>query len=273
MKSALPLMALCLMALGCPTSTTTTSTTSSSSSGGVTTSSGTEEASSSASHEASSTTSSSALDAGMTIPDAGMTIPDAGLPQPPVHESLRWRTAHAFEHHLMQALGLQEDEVCNELGLFKCVTRPAAERPFRPSGTPGNPTVGMPIPHQVALGGNEPFDLGNYEARKTPGVTTPNAVDRVVLSACDARVEKDRVGPAVIFTGIDLAAPSLVDGPALRGTITTLFRRFHQRAASPAEMDLVALLAAAAGAETPTAADVALAMCVAVGGMAESSFD
>lgn len=220
-------------------------------------------------------------DAGVEEPDAGGTGRDAGprpdahvTPQPVVRESLRWRTGMALERHLMQALALTEDEVCAELGRFKCITRPVAERPFRPSGTAGNPTVGLPIPHLVALGGNEPFDLQMYEPRKFPGATTPSALDRVVLAACDARVEKDKVGPAVVFTGVDLNAATVASLPALRTVAGDLFQRFHLRDATTAELDLVMTLAAAGSdGVVPTAADAALAVCVAIGGMSESSFD
>ena len=132
----------------------------------------------------------------------------------------------------------------------------------------------MPIPHLVALGGNEPFDLQMYEARKVPGATTPNAVDRVTLAACDARVEKDRAGPVVVFTGVDLAAATVTNVPAMRAAAESLFRRFHLRDGTTAELDL-AMTLAAPGADlvVPTAADAALALCVAIGGMSESSFD
>jgi len=262
----------CLAAVGCPSPSGSSS--SSSSTGGTTATSAVVTASSAAT-SAMGTSSSAAPTDGGVPEDGGPLRADAGPePAPGTRESLRWRTAHAFEHHLMQALALTEDEVCKELGLFKCITRPVNERPFRPSGPAGTPTVGMAIPHQVALGGNEPFDLQNYEPRRTPGATTPNAVDRVVLAACDARVEKDRTAtPPVVFTGIDLSAGTLSDGPELRAVAATLFRRFHLRDGTTAEMDLVTSLAQGVPGDTPNAADVALAVCVAIGGMAESSFD
>lgn len=250
-------------------SSSSSSTSSSSSSGGGGRDAG---GSSGAPDAAGSLDASVAEDAGR---DAGPR-PDAAVPRPEAshRESLRWRTGYAVEHHLMQALALTETEVCAELGLFKCITRPADERPFRASGSGDTPTVAMPLPHQVALGGNDPFDQGNYAPRRTPGATSPNALDRVVLAACDARVLKDKAGPAVVFAGVDLNASTLPDNAATRAAITQLFRRFHARDPLPAELTLVASLAEApANSGPPLAEDAARAMCVAVGGMSESAFD
>jgi hypothetical protein len=207
--------------------------------------------------------------------DAGVVDPvvDAGpavitdVPTGP-RQNLRWRTGWPLQQHLMQALALEEAEVCNELGVFPCVVRPAVERPFRASGTP----TGRAVPHLVALGGNEPFDQGQYTASHTPGATTSVAFDRVVLAACDARVEKDRAGPPAVFTGIDLAAAgtSAADADVVAGT---LFSRFHLRDPSAGEREHVRELIVDDGGAAVATADFALAACVAVGSMSESIFD
>lgn len=262
---------LAAFSLACPRESGNT-TGGASSSGGVSSSRTPSSSRAASSADADGGTGSSGVaDAG---PADAAGLPDAAVVlEPSYREPLRWRTATAFEHHFMNALSLTEDEVCKELGLFKCVTRPASERPFRPSGTAGAPAVGVPIPHQIALGGNEPFDLGNMEPRRAPAATTPNAVDRVALAACDARVTKDSSGTPAVFVGWDLAADHVEDNAAFRSVLSNLFRRFHLRDATSTELDALATLRTPDNGLTPTAAEVALMVCVAVGGMSESSFD
>lgn len=200
--------------------------------------------------------------------------PDPPRPTPPievptgVRDNLRWRTGWALQQHLMQALALDEAEVCNELGLLPCVVRPAAERPFRRENIP----TGTPVPHLVALGGNDPFDQSHYTPPTVPGSTTPVAVDRVTLAACDARIEKDRAGAPVVFVGLDFGAAS-VSADAARAAAVTLFSRFHLRDATADEIaDVQTLTVDDAGAAVAPA-DFALAACFAVGSMSESLFD
>lgn len=189
---------------------------------------------------------------------------------PPVgaRDNLRWRTGWAYQQHLMQALALPEAQVCNELGLLPCVTRPASERPFRGENIP----TGTAVPHLVALGGNDPFDQSHYVASHTPGATTPVAVDRVALAACDARVEADRAGTAVVFTAVDFAGAS-VDAAAAAATATTLFSRFHLRDATADEIAGIQSLTTDDAAAVVAPADFAVAACFAVASLSESVFD
>jgi hypothetical protein len=167
----------------------------------------------------------------------------------------------------MQALALNEADVCNELGLYPCITRPAAERPFR-----AERTLPQRVPHLVSLGGAEPFDTQLYESATSPSATSAVATDRVVLAACDARVEKDKAGPAVVLAGVDLPSASISDADAT--TIANLwFSRFHLRDATAEERAAVAALATDENGATISTADFALASCLAVGGMSESLFD
>lgn len=206
----------------------------------------------------------------------GLTAPPKPVDTPPVvidppsgaRDNLRWRTGWAYQQHLMQALALPENEVCNELGTLPCVTRPAAERPFRGENIP----VGQAVPHLVALGGNDPFDQSHYAPSHTPGATTPVAVDRVALAACDARVEKDRAGSAVVFKDVDFAAASVSDAAAA-ATATTLFSRFHLRDATADEIAGIQSLAKDDAGASVAPADFAVAACFAVAGMSESVFD
>ena len=196
--------------------------------------------------------------------------PEPGLPvEPPEgpRDNLRWRTGWAWQQHLMQSLSLSENEACKELGTLPCVTRPAAERPFREE----NIAVGASVAHLVALGGNDPFDQSHYAPAHTPGATTAVAVDRTALSACDARVEKDRVGAAVVFTELDFTANAV--SAAAAATAVTLFSRLHLREASADEIAGIETLSTDDGGAAVAPADFAVAACFTVAALSESIFD
>ena len=78
---------------------------------------------------------------------------------------------------LASGLGLQEWELCQELGLSDCIQDA----------------------HRITLGGVEPTRLGIDEPLSEALVSAPIAVDRVALSACGERYSRDQSGPAVIF--------------------------------------------------------------------------
>jgi hypothetical protein len=197
-----------------------------------------------------------------------------GAPGDATATNLRWRTGFPLERQLQKALALTEAEVCNELGRFKCVTRPQNERPFRPGGSLGNPVIAAPVPHLVALGGNDPFDINQYEARREPGATTPVALDRVVLAACDARLQKDLAGEAVVFGALDLQASAVQrDDPAVVALVADLYRRFHMRTPTASESELARGLALDDDGQAVAVADFALAVCFAVGATSEMIFD
>lgn len=136
---------------------------------------------------------------------------------------VRWLRYRAFENRLGEALILDSDELCQELGIYSCVD----------------------AVHLVALGGNDPFDKGLYEALESPAMTTPIAVERMVVSACSASVEKEAAAEQqFVFLDLDLAATELnVSDPqtdqAISDTITSLYRRLHARNPLPGEEELV----------------------------------
>jgi hypothetical protein len=121
--------------------------------------------------------------------DAGGVVVD----DTPVAQSTRnhlvWKRARAFEQGLGGSLLLAKDEVCAELGRASCVDDV----------------------HLVALGGNDPFLQGMHEPLAEPTATTPVAVERIALAACQASVTKDaaRAVP-LLFLDLDLRA----DAPA-----------------------------------------------------------
>jgi len=111
------------------------------------------------------------------------------------------------------ALGLQNWELCSELGRYDCIADA----------------------HLVTLGGVEPTVLGIDDPLPNAAVSAPIAVDRVASSACAERYDRDKAGPTVIF-GPVLAA----DTPAARKEVAgTLVRRVLAR--EPTKSDLSAL--------------------------------
>jgi hypothetical protein len=140
---------------------------------------------------------------------------------PSTKNDLLWRRYRAFEQGLGTALNLAPGELCTELGRYDCIDQV----------------------HLVALGGNDPINAGMHEPMKAPTATTPVAVERLTLSACDAAVTADASRPVpLIFLDLDLsatAAPLDLDDEltslAVGDTITSLFRRLHARDPLPEE--------------------------------------
>jgi hypothetical protein len=78
---------------------------------------------------------------------------------------------------LSVALGLQDWELCKELGAYDCITEA----------------------HNITLGGVEPTELGIDAPLEDAAVSAPIAVDRVAVAACGERLARDEQGPAVVF--------------------------------------------------------------------------
>ena len=118
---------------------------------------------------------------------------DTGDPPPPLPTSpkanVRFKGPRRFANDLAQALELPVEDMCLELGDMHCTDDV----------------------HRVTLGGAEPYNLGINKPAEFTTVTTPIAVDRVVLAACARRVDEDFAGSPLIFdlplTGGALADP------------------------------------------------------------------
>lgn len=162
---------------------------------------------------------------------------------------LAWKRHRAFERDLLAGLDLEKQELCNELGLYSCVD----------------------FVHLVPLGGNEPFAKSQYEPLPSPTVTTPIAVDRVALSGCTQRAEKDAAGPAVVFVDLDLGAAS-VDEAAAVATVDVLGKRLLGRALLPEEAAAFADLAVDDDGSDVAARDFAILSCFAIATMSENLF-
>lgn len=175
------------------------------------------------------------------------------LPPPPFAISTKaevaWKRHRAVENDLLTALALDKGELCNELGLYSCVD----------------------FVHQVPLGGNDPFVKSQYEPLARPTVTTPIALERVVLSGCVARVDKDSAGPAVVFSTLELASSSVTDVEA-DATAQLLARRLLQRELTEAELVIVRDLTDDGAGNAVTARDFAITSCLVLGTMVETVF-
>lgn len=193
----------------------------------------------------------------------GEGVVDAGpdpLPPPPFAISTRnrlaWKRARAIESDLLAGLALEKQELCNELGIYSCVD----------------------FVHLVPLGGNEPFVKSQYEPLPAPTVTTPIAFDRVALSGCTARVDKDAGGAPVVFTSLDLSAPSEADGGEalddadVAATLDGLGPRLLGRRLTPAEIEDFGALAVDDDGAPVSGRDFAILSCFAIATMSENLF-
>lgn len=148
---------------------------------------------------------------------------------------------------LANGLGLQEWELCSELGRYDCISDA----------------------HRITLGGVEPEVLGIDEPLPNATVSAPIAVDRVAASACAARWTRDQAGPAVIF-GPVLKEDSKAAREQVAGTLVT---RLYGREATRAELQsLLDLEAAIAPVTTQPLRDWAVGACVVVATSTEALF-
>jgi len=170
---------------------------------------------------------------------------------PPESESLQWKRLSALTSDLEGALELGSNELCNELNLIPCAEV-----------------------HRTALGSNDAFGAARYEPVASPLATTPSAVDRLVLSACENAVARDASGPPRVFTDLppDDAALDITDAStanAIEGQIAALYRRLLMRDAEAVEIDLVRELALDASGAPRTARELDVLACFAIGTTSE----
>lgn len=90
------------------------------------------------------------------------------------------KSGQVWGRDLATGLGLQEWELCQELGQMDCISDA----------------------HLITLGGVEPTTLGIDQPLANAAVSAPIAVDRVAMAACGARYERDLAGPAVLFGAV-----------------------------------------------------------------------
>jgi hypothetical protein len=154
-------------------------------------------------------------------------------------ETLRWKRVGPLASDLARALSFASPlEMCRELE------------------SDDNACVDV---HRVLLGGSDPFGATVYEAPSSPLVTTAAVTERLVLSACAARADRDAAGEAAVFPGLDGGGPADVEA-----IVGTLHRRLLAR--DPSEEEGAALAPLAEG---TSARDFAVLACFAVGTSAE----
>lgn len=163
---------------------------------------------------------------------------------------VQWKRAAAIEADLSRALALSSDELCKELGDKNCIRDV----------------------HLVPMGGNEPYVSGLMKPSVEPLATTPAVIDRVLLSACSTRAERDAQGRPEVFSKLRFDRPlPAADDPAIRDTVVDLYRRLLARDPSSEEIKLVASLADDADEELRPQDFAALA-CFTIGSSTEFLF-
>ena len=149
---------------------------------------------------------------------------------------------------LANGLGLQEWELCSELGAYDCISEA----------------------HRITLGGVEPTVLGIDEPLPNASVSAPIAVDRVATSACGLRYDRDKSGDTPVIFGPVLKKDS---GRAREEVADALIRRLLARESTKAELEsLVALYDTLAPISKDLPRDGAVGMCVIVATSTEALF-
>ena len=148
---------------------------------------------------------------------------------------------------LATALALDEHELCHELGTADCIREA----------------------HRVTLGGVEAERLGIDDPLENALVSAPIAIDRVAISACGERFDRDKAGSPVLF------GPVLdTDTPASRQLVSEQLVR-SVLARHPTRSDLDALEGLHATLE-PVSSDLvrdwAVGACVVVATSTEALF-
>jgi hypothetical protein len=132
--------------------------------------------------------------------------------------NLKFKGPARIAADLSQALEIDRDQVCAELGRFGCEEV-----------------------HEVALGGVEPYRLGLYTPLDRATATTPMAVERMAMSACVQRVDADLGGASpVIFGGLEIDDGGCLADPeagVVAVAIKTLYERALLRPATESETE------------------------------------
>ncbi len=202
-------------------------------------------------------------------------------PRAVARPDLRWKRARVVERDLARALELTEAELCLEFGRRRCLRAENAQRADQwaePDLGAANAFFDLVSPggvHLVALGGNDPFFRNQHRPVDRPLVTTPVALDRLVLAACGKRATRDAAPGATarVFTGVDLGAARVPsDSPAVATLATTMYRRLLARDPKPAELAALRASITEGDEAPPSAHDLAVMVCYAVATSTEFVF-
>jgi len=164
---------------------------------------------------------------------------------------VKFKGPERWGNQLAQGLALERNELCKELSNYDCIEDA----------------------HNIVLGGVEPYRLLINEPLGTPPVTAPIAADRVALSACAERAERDLANPASAVIYTEFAEGSEPDDQALRAMGRKLYRRMLSRNPQDDELDeLVGFWATIADDSTDQPKDWATMTCYAVATSVEALF-
>jgi hypothetical protein len=150
--------------------------------------------------------------------DSGTTGESDPIPeseQPPSGKArVVMKDGRRMANDLAAALELDRADVCRELGQYDCVRDV----------------------HRIALGGVEPYELGFEEPLPVSAVAAPLAAERLALSACATRADRDfdRPDEASQFGSL-AAAPESAEARA--ETVTGLYRDILARDPTESELD------------------------------------
>jgi hypothetical protein len=87
---------------------------------------------------------------------------------------LKFKGGERFAQDLATGLDLNPNELCKELGSYDCAT----------------------VAHNISLGGVEPYVQTIYQPTGELRASASNAVERIAMSACHLRAERDAAKPA-----------------------------------------------------------------------------
>lgn len=129
---------------------------------------------------------------------------------------VKYKNGARYASDLADALGLERDAVCRELGQYDCVEDV----------------------HRIVLGGVEPYTLGVRDPLPSMAVTAPIAQDRVALAACTERITRDLDASEPLFLRkIDVDDPTSRE---LEATAKRFYDRILRRAATSDEVNALA---------------------------------
>jgi hypothetical protein len=153
------------------------------------------------------------------------------LPEPPAkplpsaapgfsrNNRLKFKGGTRIVADLSAALGLEQGELCKELGAYDCKAT-----------------------HNIPLGGVEPYVQTIYSPVNDPSTSTANAAERIALYACHQRTEQDFATPAKAKIFAEMAANAANATPVQAEQITKrLYRTLLQRDATADEIRQLAV--------------------------------
>ncbi|MEZ4461808.1 MAG: hypothetical protein R3E66_19230 [bacterium] len=168
---------------------------------------------------------------------------------PSTNARVKFKGGQRWASQLARGLDLERSELCKEFGEYDC----AADV------------------HFIALGGVEPYNLRINEPLPNAPLTAPIAADRIALSACGLRAERDAANPADASLFKEIAAAPADE--ALRAMGNRLYQQLLSRDAQNDELDeLVAFWADVEDAGADAASEWATFSCYAVATSTEMLF-